>query len=92
VSLAFDQGAKVEVNLGPILMKRLVLTGSTLRPRPPAFKAAVAAELEAEAWPLFATGKLRPVTHATYPMAEVRAAHEALEAGGHRGKILLTMA
>ncbi|MEO1776713.1 MAG: NAD(P)H-quinone oxidoreductase [Pseudomonadota bacterium] len=92
VSLAFDQGAKVEVNLGPMLMKRLVLTGSTLRPRPPAFKAAVAAELEAEAWPLFATGKLRPVTHATYPMAEVRAAHEALEAGGHRGKILLTMA
>ncbi|MEM9763254.1 MAG: NAD(P)H-quinone oxidoreductase [Pseudomonadota bacterium] len=91
VQLAFDAGAKVEVNLGPVLMKRLTYTGSTLRPRTPAFKAAVAAELGAEAWPLFTAGKLRPVTHKVYPMAEVRAAHEALEAGGHLGKILLNM-
>ncbi|MEM7499582.1 MAG: NAD(P)H-quinone oxidoreductase [Pseudomonadota bacterium] len=91
VQLAFDAGAKVEVNLGPVLMKRLVYTGSTLRPRPPAFKAAVAAELGAEAWPLFAEGKLRAVTHKVYPMAEAVAAHQALEAGGHLGKILLKM-
>ncbi|MEM9784626.1 MAG: NAD(P)H-quinone oxidoreductase [Pseudomonadota bacterium] len=91
VMLAFDDGSKVEVNLGAILMKRITLTGSTLRPRSPDFKAAVARELEAEAWPLFAEGKLRPVTHARYPMAEVAAAHIALEAGGHQGKILLTM-
>ncbi|MEM7529330.1 MAG: NAD(P)H-quinone oxidoreductase [Pseudomonadota bacterium] len=91
VQLAFDDGAKVEVNLGAVLMKRITYTGSTLRPRPPAFKAAVAAELGAEAWPLFATGKLRPVTHKVYPMAEAEAAHRALEAGGHFGKILLKM-
>lgn len=91
VQLAFDAGAKMEVNLGPVLMKRLHLTGSTLRPRTPDFKAAVAAGLEAEAWPLFATGQLRPVTHRILPMAEAQAAHEALEAGGHQGKILLEM-
>ncbi|MEM6971665.1 MAG: NAD(P)H-quinone oxidoreductase [Pseudomonadota bacterium] len=91
VMLAFDAGSKVEVNLGAVLMKRLTLTGSTLRPRSPAFKAAVAAELEAEAWPLFATGTLRTVTHARYPMAEAAEAHRALETGGHLGKILLTM-
>ncbi|MEO0429802.1 MAG: NAD(P)H-quinone oxidoreductase [Pseudomonadota bacterium] len=91
VQLAFDAGAKQEVNLGPVLMKRLTYTGSTLRPRSADFKAAVAAELAAEAWPLFPKGKLRPVTHKVFPMEEVRAAHEALEAGGHLGKILLRM-
>ena len=92
VQLAFDRGAKVEVNLGPILMKRLTLTGSTLRPRPPEFKAAVARELEAEAWPLFAAGKLRTVTQEVFPMAEVAEAHRRMEAGGLRGKLLLSMA
>ncbi|MEO0819947.1 MAG: NAD(P)H-quinone oxidoreductase [Pseudomonadota bacterium] len=91
VQLAFDRGAKMEVNLGPIMMKRIILTGSTLRPRPPEFKAAVAAGLEAEAWPLFATEALRSVTHAVLPMREVRMAHEMMEAGGHRGKIILQM-
>ena len=89
IQLAFDRGAKVELNLGPIMMKRIVYTGSTLRPRPPEFKAAVAAELAERVWPLFGQGKLRPVTRRVFPFAEAGAAHEAMEAPGHSGKILL---
>lgn len=89
IQLAFDRGAKVEVNLMPIMLKRLTYTGATLRPRPPAFKAAVAAELTARVWPLFAEGKLRTVTHKVYAFDEAAAAHSAMEAGGHAGKILL---
>ncbi len=89
IQLAFDRGAKVELSLGPIMMKRLVLTGSTLRPRPPEFKAAVAAELTERVWPMFGQGKLRPVTRRVFPFAEARAAHEAVEAPGHAGKVLL---
>lgn len=89
IQLAFDRGAKVELSLGPIMMKRLVLTGSTLRPRPPEFKAAVAAELAERVWPLFGQGRLRPVTRRIFPFAEARAAHQAVEAPGHAGKVLL---
>ena len=91
IQLAFDLGAKVEVNLMPIMLKRLMLTGATLRSRPRAFKAAVASELSAKAWPLFATGKLRTVTHKVYDFADAAAAHAAMEAGGHAGKILLKL-
>ncbi|WP_407704278.1 NAD(P)H-quinone oxidoreductase [Thermohalobaculum xanthum] len=91
VQLAFDRGIKAELNIGLLMTKRIILTGSTLRPRPPEFKATVARELEAEAWPLFKAGKLRTVTHKVLPMAEVVEAHRMLEAGGHRGKILLKM-
>ena len=89
IQLAFDRGAKVELNLGPIMMKRIVYTGSTLRPRPPEFKAAVASGLAERVWPLFGQGRLRPVTRRVFPFAEARAAHEAMEAPGHAGKILL---
>jgi NADPH2:quinone reductase len=90
VQLAFRKGPEVQVNLLPIMIKRLTLTGSTLRPRPDAFKAAVAADLEARVWPLFNQGQLRTVTHAVLPMTEAAKAHEMMEAGGLRGKILLT--
>lgn len=90
VQLAFRKGSKVEVDLLPLMLKRLVLTGSTLRPRPDAFKAAVAADLEARVWPLFAQGRIRAVTHAVLPLAEAAEAHRLMEAGGLRGKILLT--
>ena len=90
VQLAFRKGSKVEVDLLPLMLKRLTLTGSTLRPRPDDFKAAVAADLEARVWPLFTEGKLRTVTHATFPLVDAPKAHEAMEAGGLRGKILLT--
>ncbi len=90
VQLAFRAGSKVEVDLLPVMLKRLTYTGSTLRPRSDAFKAAVARELEAEVWPLFASGRLRPVTHAVLPLAEAAEAHRRMETGGLRGKLILT--
>ena len=91
IQLAFDRGARVEVPIAPIMLKRLHWTGSTLRPRPPEFKAAVARELEERAWPLFGQGKLRTVTSKVFPLEEARAAHEAMEGAGHSGKILLRL-
>jgi len=90
VQLAFRQGPEVTVNLMPVMLKRLTLTGSTLRPRPDAFKAAVAAELAARVWPLFGEGRIRIVTHAVLPLEQAARAHEMMEGGGLRGKILLT--
>ena len=89
VQLAFNKGSKVEINLMPVMLKRLTYTGSTLRTRSDAFKAAIARELEARVWPLFAEGQLRTVTHAVLPLDEAAKAHEMMEAAGHRGKILL---
>ncbi len=91
IQLAFDRGAKAEIPIAPIMLKRLVWTGSTLRPRPPEFKAAMARELEERVWPLFGQGRLRTVTSRVFPLDEARAAHEAMEAGGHAGKILLRL-
>lgn len=90
VQIAFNKGSKVEINLMPIMLKRLVYTGSTLRSRPSAFKTRTAASLGAEVWPHFATGALRPLTYKTFPFAEAEEAHRLMEAAGHRGKILLT--
>lgn len=90
VQLAFNKGSKVEIDLMPVMLKRLVYTGSTLRSRPDGFKTLVASELREKVWPLFAEGRLRPVTHTVLPFAQAREAHEMMEAAGHRGKILLT--
>ncbi len=89
IQLAFNAGSKVEVNLMPIMLKRLTYTGSTLRSRSPAFKAAVAAALRKNVWPLFAAGRLRPVTHKVLPLEQAAEAHALMEAATHRGKILL---
>lgn len=89
IQLAFNGGSKVEIDLMPIMLKRLHYTGSTLRSRPDTFKAAVAAELATEVWPLFAAGKLKPVTFRTLPMEAASEAHSLMEAAGHLGKILL---
>ena len=89
VQLAFNAGSKVEIDLMPIMLKRLTYTGSTLRSRPDDFKAAVAAELRERVWPLFAAGELRTATHAVLPFDRAAEAHAMMEAGGHRGKILL---
>jgi NADPH:quinone reductase len=89
VQLAFNKGSKVEINLMPIMLKRLVYTGSTLRTRSPDFKAEVARALESRVWPLFAERRLRPVTHTVLPFAEAAKAHAMMESAGHRGKILL---
>ncbi|HEY8570324.1 NAD(P)H-quinone oxidoreductase [Microbulbifer sp.] len=89
VNIAFLAGAKVEVNMLPVMLKRLILTGSTLRPQPAEVKAAIAQDLEAQVWPLVAAGKIRPQIAATFPLAEVAAAHRLMESSSHIGKIVL---
>ncbi len=89
VQLAFNKGSKVGANLMPLMLKRLTITGSTLRPRPPEFKAAVAADLLEKVWPLFAQEKLKTNTHKVFDFNEVQQAHELMEAKGHQGKILI---
>ncbi len=90
IQLAFNAGSKVEINLMPVMLKRLHYTGSTLRSRPDAFKAAIASELTERVWPLFDSQKLKPVTHAVLPLEDARKAHELMESGTHMGKIILT--
>jgi NADPH:quinone reductase-like Zn-dependent oxidoreductase len=71
------------------MRKRLVLTGSMLRPRPIAFKTAIAETLEGVIWPAFEAGRMTPVTDMVFPLAEAAAAHARMEAGAHVGKIVL---
>jgi len=89
VQLAFPQGSKVEINLMPVMLKRLTYTGSTLRTRSPAFKAKIAEELEAKVWPHVSSGRIRTVTGKTFPLAEAAKAHALMESSQHTGKILL---
>ena len=77
--------------LAPILMRRLSITGSTLRPRSPAYKAQVAAALRAEIWPLIEAGRMRPVIQQTFPLSAAAAAHQLMASGTHIGKIILTV-
>jgi NADPH2:quinone reductase len=76
-------------NAGDVLRRRLTLTGSTLRPRPVAFKAAVAQALRERVWPWLDAGRIRPVIHAVLPAARAADAHALMEQGEHVGKILL---
>lgn len=89
IQLAFALGSKVEVNLMPVMLKRLTYTGSTLRTRPSAFKARIASELEAQVWPQIAAGRIRVVSNSVYPLSEASKAHAMMESAGHIGKILL---
>lgn len=89
IQLAFAAGSKVEVNLMPVMLKRLRYTGSTLRSRPDAFKAEVARQLAEHVWPLFKSGALRPVTSTVLPLEQAGEAHALMESAGHTGKILL---
>jgi NADPH2:quinone reductase len=91
IQLAFGAGSKVEINLMPVMLKRLTYTGSTLRTRPPAYKAQVARDLEAKVWPLIEAGRVRVVTRQTFPLAEAARAHALMESAQHTGKILLTV-
>jgi putative PIG3 family NAD(P)H quinone oxidoreductase len=91
VQIAFMTGAKVSLDLTTVMTRRLTLTGSTLRPRSIADKAAIAAALRREVWPLIDQRRVRPILHATFPLEQVRDAHLALERGDHVGKIVLTM-
>ena len=89
IQLAFAAGSKVDINLMPVMLKRLIYTGSTLRTRPSAFKTRVAQELEAKVWPLVESGQIKLVTRQTLPLAEAAAAHAMMESARHTGKIVL---
>ena len=92
VFIAFLGGPKVTLNLAPVMMRRLTITGSTLRPQSDLAKARIADELRTHVWPLVAAGKLRPVMDAEFPLAQAAAAHAHMEAGDHIGKIVLRVA
>src|SRR4029434_2263872 len=87
--IAFLHGSRVELDMRHIMMKRLTVTGSTLRASPAARKVAVAQALRANAWPLFAQGKLKTVIAQTFPLAEAAKAHALMESGTLIGKIVL---
>ena len=92
IQLAFAAGSKVDINLMPVMLKRLTYTGSTLRTRPPAYKARIAQELEAKVWPEIERGRIRVVTRQTFPLAEAAKAHALMESAQHTGKIVLKVA
>ncbi|GIX17634.1 MAG: hypothetical protein KatS3mg119_1820 [Rhodothalassiaceae bacterium] len=92
VSIAFLKGPKVELNMMPVMLRRLTLTGSTLRSRPLAFKAALAEEVERYVWPLIAEGRVRPVIDSRLPLERAADAHRRMEESAHVGKILLVTA
>ncbi|MBF5003527.1 NAD(P)H-quinone oxidoreductase [Diaphorobacter sp. NR2-3-3-1] len=90
VIIAVQGGVKSEFNAGLVLRRRITITGSTLRPRPVAFKAAIAQALCERVWPLLESGKVRPIIHSVFPAAEAARAHELMESNQHTGKIILT--
>lgn len=92
VQIAFLKASRMEFDLRPVMMKRLTVTGSTLRPRTVAQKAAVADSLRTKVWPLLEAGKVKPVIHTVFPLSETRKAHELMESSAHAGKIILDMA
>jgi putative PIG3 family NAD(P)H quinone oxidoreductase len=89
VVISTQGGGKAEIDLGAMMVKRQSITGSTLRPRSVALKAAIAAELRAKVWPLLDTGQIKPVIHATFPLAQAAEAHRLMESSAHTGKIIL---
>ena len=89
VIIAVQGGTKSEFNAGLVLRRRITITGSTLRPRPVVFKAAIAQALRANVWPLIEGGKIKPVIHSTFPAAEAAKAHALMESNQHVGKIVL---
>ncbi len=91
VNIAYLQGSKAEINFLPVMLKRLTITGSTLRPQTVGRKGAIAAALKERIWPLIASGGIKPVIHATFPLAKAAEAHRLMESGNHFGKIVLVV-
>ena len=87
--IALLGGAKATLDLGQVLRRRLSISGSTLRPRPVAFKAAIASRLQEKVWPLIEAGKIRPVIFKTFPLEQASEAHVLMESSAHVGKIML---
>lgn len=90
VLINFMKGDETTIRLSAVMRKRLTVTGSTLRPRSVEFKSAIAKNLERNIWPMFADGRIRPVIHSTFPLADAAGAHELMESSTHIGKIVLT--
>jgi len=91
VQIAFLKPSKVEFDFMPMMLKRLTLTGSTLRARSVEQKAAIARPLRETVWPLLDQGKIKPIIHATFPLAQAAEAHRLMESSAHIGKIILTV-
>ena len=91
VFIASLGGSKAEIDIFEIQRRRLVITGSTLRPRPVEFKGDIARNLREKIWPLIEAGKIKPVIYKTFPLAEAREAHKLMESSQHVGKIVLTV-
>lgn len=89
--IAFLGGSKAEVNLAPVMLKRITISGSTLRARSVEFKAEIAQNLKKTVWPLLESGEIAPVIHQTFPLREASKAHEMMESSAHIGKIVLTV-
>lgn len=89
VQIAFLQASKVEVDFRAVMLRRLTITGSTLRPRSTALKAAIAERLRADIWPMLETGAVKPIIHKVFPLEEAAAAHALMESSAHLGKIML---
>jgi NADPH2:quinone reductase len=88
--IAFLQGSKVhDFDFLPVMVRRLTITGSTMRPRTTAQKGAIAADLRAKVWPVLDAGRCPPMIHATFPLAQAAEAHRLMESSRHIGKIML---
>lgn len=90
VIIATQGGNDAQIDAGQVLRRRLTVTGSTLRPRPLAFKAAIADALRREVWPWLNSGRIKPVIHRVFPAAEAASAHALMESNEHIGKLVLT--
>ncbi len=91
VSIAFLSGPQVEFNMLPVMLKRLTLTGSTLRARDNTFKGAIADKLQKHVLPMMKEGKSQPIIHSVFPLAEANKAHALMETSNHMGKIILSV-
>ena len=91
VFIAFLRGPKTELDVNELMRRRLTLTGSTLRPRPVAFKGAIAASLREKVWPLIEAGKIKPVIYRTFALEQAAEAHRLMETNAHIGKLVLTV-
>jgi len=89
VQIAFLEGSKVEINLMRLMMRRLTLTGSTLRAQSVGAKGRMARAIEERVWPLVVEGKFKPVIDSTFPLKDAAAAHRRIDASDHIGKIML---
>lgn len=92
VSLSFIKGSRIEIDMIPILLKRLIVTGSTLRPRSGEAKARIAEKLRAQIWPLIESKEIKPLIAARFPLEDAAESHKLMESSKHIGKIILTVA